>query len=494
MRGLRTAVGVLVLLPGLQPWVSSHQPASARESAVQTVVLEGELTVADKGTYQEHAFTVPQGVTRLDFVFVHSDKDAGTQLEIGLFDPERFRGASRFSKERFHLAQEHATPSYVPGRIVPGTWRVSLGVPAIGRNTKATWRVTIRMTSGRVHEEGFAPVLNASAGWYAGDLHAHTLHSDAFECEDVIGSGRLRGCQPWEDVQAARERGLDFLAITDHNTTSHHADLASLQESLDRLLLIRGQEITTFHGHANVYGTSTIIDFRLGFKGRTMAQVLDDVAREHALLSINHPARETGDACTGCGWDAPQTPWDRIGMMEVVNGTTVDGPTAGLPFWYARLNEGHRMTAVGGSDDHGAHSANGRIGTPTTVIHASALSESALLDGLRSGDVYLRTRGPEGPVLELTASASGREVPMGGTLPGPASDRVTLKVRVARAAGQSLEVVRNGDVIATLPVDAPDASIEHVVSLAPGQWVHVRLRDAQGLTALSNPVYMRRVP
>lgn len=454
-------------------------------------MLAGEVTIADKGRYQEHPFEVPAGVTRLDIEFTHSHKGAGTELEIGLFDPVRFRGTSRFSKERFHIAEGHATPSYVPGPIVPGTWRVSLGIPSIGAETHASWRVTVRLWTARDREPGLGRTLKDMPGWYVGDLHAHTLHSDAFGCQDTDGNGARRGCQPWEVVESARARRLDFLAVTDHNTTSHHADLATLQESLDDVLLLRGQELTTFRGHANVYGTSAFIDFRLGFKGRSIANVLDDVNREGALLSINHPARETGDRCTGCGWDAPGTPWDRIAAMEVVNGTTVEGPTAGLPFWYARLNEGHRITGIGGSDDHAARSDQGRIGTPSTVVFAKNLSEPALLDAIRSGQVYVRTRGPQGPALELTATGPEGEVRTGGILARSASAQVPLHVRATEAVGQTLEIVRNGDLVASLSVTSTDATLTHTMTLASGQWIHVRLRDQRGITAFSNPIYAR---
>ena len=73
--------------------------------------------------------------------------------------------------------------------------------------------------------------------------------------------------------------------------------------------------------------------------------------------------------------------------MRARCGPTVEGPTAGLPFWHSRLNEGHRITAIGGSDDHAARSDRGRVGRPTTVVWASDLSESALLDGVRAGRV-----------------------------------------------------------------------------------------------------------
>jgi hypothetical protein len=459
-----------IVLIVLMPWAVT---GAAPESS--TIVLSGAVTAKDKGTYQEHAFSVPAGVTRIDVEFTYQNKGAGTELEIGLFDPQRFRGTSRFNKDRFHVAEFEATPSYVPGPLVPGTWRFSLGIPSIGATMTSEWRATIRFSTARTPREGLAPTLKAEPGWYVGDLHAHTLHSDGFGCRSDDETAN-RGCQPWEVVEAARAKKLDFLAVTDHNTTTHHADLATLQESMKTMLLLRGQELTTFHGHANVYGTSRVIDFRLGFNGRSMSDVMTDIEREGALLSINHPGRDTGDRCTGCGWDAPRTPWERIQAMEVINGGVIEGKTAGMPFWYARLNEGHRITAIGGSDDHGARSPRSRVGSPATVVYASALSEAALLDGIRSGRVYVRTRGPEGPTLEVTSG------PMSG-------DEVRLTITIGRAAGQSVEIVRNGDVIAMLRADADDTTLTHVVQLGAGKWVHVRLRDANGITAFSNPVY-----
>lgn len=68
---------------------------------------------------------------------------------------------------------------------------------------------------------------------------------------------------------------------------------------------------------------------------------------------------------------------------------------------------------------------------------------------------------------------------------------VQLTVHVGDAAGQSVEVVKNGEVVATLTVDAADQALTHTLTLTPGQWVHVRLRDARGVTALTNPVYVR---
>ena len=489
------AILTLALVVGAlanSPLSQSTSPSSSADRVADstTLTLTGRVTVADKGTYQEHPFEVPAGVTRLDVEFSYENQNAGTELEVGLFDTDRFRGTSRFSKQRFHVTEFDATPSYVPGPIGRGRWRLSVGVPSIGANMTTEWRAVIRMSTAATPREGFGPTLRDEPGWYAGDLHAHTLHSDGYGCEDPGRPGIKRGCQPWEVVEAARSRQLDFLAVTDHNTTSHHADLATLQESLTTLLLMRGQELTTFRGHANVYGTSRPVDFRLGFRGRAMADVVSEVATQGAILSINHPGRETGDRCTGCGWDAPLTPWDRIEAIEVVNGRVIEGRAAGMPFWYARLNEGHRITGIGGGDEHGVR-PNGRVGSPTTVIFAEALSEAALLAGIRSGRVYVRTRGPEGPALDLTATTADRTASMGGVLRLGGAAPLQLGVKIERAAGQQAEIVIDGRLVQSLDVPAETSNLSVNVTMAPGQWLHLRLRDAMGITAFTNPIYAR---
>ena len=45
-----------------------------------------------------------------------------------------------------------------------------------------------------------------------GDLHTHTVHSDGALTVDEL-------------ARFAAESGLDFIAVTDHNTISHHREL-----------------------------------------------------------------------------------------------------------------------------------------------------------------------------------------------------------------------------------------------------------------------------
>lgn len=70
--------------------VTGARPHGAAPGEPGVVVLSGVLTRADKGTYQEHLFEVPDGIGRLDFEFAHSHQRDGTQLEVGVFDTATF--------------------------------------------------------------------------------------------------------------------------------------------------------------------------------------------------------------------------------------------------------------------------------------------------------------------------------------------------------------------------------------------------------------------
>ena len=67
--------------------------------------------------------------------------------------------------------------------------------------------------------------------------------------------GALRRRPPIVDSRRSPWPGLDFLAVTDHNTASHHAYLPSVGERYG-ITLLPGQEVTTDRGHANAFGTS----------------------------------------------------------------------------------------------------------------------------------------------------------------------------------------------------------------------------------------------
>lgn len=461
--------------------------------AAQDVVLAGTLTASDRLTWIERTFDVPPRTARIDVQLSYADRDQGTAIEVGLYDPHRFRGASRTSKQAFFVSAETATPSYHPGPLVSGTWRLLMGIPSIRDGMSSPYRIVVRLTpEGPGQPSPLAvpdEIAHRGARWFHGDLHAHTMHSDGLSCAD--GRGNPGPCSAHQIAEAAERRGLDFVGVTDHNTTSHHHGLVEVQARHPELLLLRGQEVTTFYGHANVYGTSEVIDFRIGHPGVTARRVFAMARSFGALISINHPGRETGERCTGCGWNAPDTDYSLAHAVEAVNGRNVSGPTAGEAFWHARLNEGHRLTGIGGGDDHGAATRQGSaVGTPTTVIHAEALTEAALLAGIRAGRVYIKTRGPLGPDIRLTAPA--HDAAMGDIVRLPQPARVELRVEVRGGSGQQVDVIRNGRVEgAPRRVASGDDVFMATVEVRAGDWVRINLRDGAGITVMGNPLYFR---
>lgn len=477
------------------PLAAALAAATLPGVAAPDLMLTGTIDGTEHQTYREAPFIVPAGVTRVTIRFDY-DKSNHTVIDLGLLDPQRFRGWSGGSKALLTLSPSDATPSYLPGPVVAGRWRLLMGVPNARPETRSRYTASVWFDRGDRHAASDAatpPPLRSGPGWYRGDLHMHSAHSDG-SC--LSQSGVRVPCPVFRTVEAAAAAGLDFIALSDHNTVSQMNDLRELQPYFDKLLLIPATEITTFHGHIQAIGLDRFIDFRLGTPAAPNPTILADAAAHaSAILSINHPDSPSGEVCMGCGWTAAGADYDRVQAVEAVNGNTTDGPLSGIPFWYARLNEGHHLTGIGGSDSHDPDAPDGKppIGHPTTVVHAANLSQAAILDGIRAGDVFIDTQGRRDRLLEVEAHSASAQAPMGGTidLQGP----LALDIHVAGADGATIELVHRGKPLAQMsrPVTGPDFRGQMVLS--PEQscgWVAVTVRDAQRTPLLvGNPVFVR---
>jgi hypothetical protein len=472
------------------------------------VVLAGELTRADHESYRELAFDVPAGVERLTVVFAHTGKEEKATIDLGLFDPERFRGWSGSNKLKFTLAATDATPSYLPGPITPGRWTLILGVPNIREGKSAQYLAAIFFGHGEtatVSTFSDAP-LATGARWWRGDLHMHTCHSDG--TAPAQGGARAPG-PVYRTVEAAAARGCDFIAVTDHNAVSHLNALRELQPAFDRLLLIPGVEITTFHGHAGVLGIAGYVEFRLGSDHLpTVGELQEEVARRGGLFAINHPALPSNELCMGCGWTAEGTNWATLDVVEVVNGgaalaqgNTADGPFSGVPFWEARLDEGFSPTAIGGSDCHRPDAdpaGMASVGAPTTCVWADELSERAILNGIRAGHVFIDVEGSGDRVLDLTAACGDAQAEMGDGLAVPTRATAVFRLRVRGLTGAKVDIVLDGrhdTALADVRLADDDATLPFEFT-GDGQrhWIRADIRSADGAKALmiGNPIYLNR--
>src|ERR1700732_433717 len=72
------------------------------QQAHPDVVLHRTVTYADRQTYIELPFDVPERITRVTIESSYTERDKHTTIDLGLFDGERFRGWSGGNKAFFY--------------------------------------------------------------------------------------------------------------------------------------------------------------------------------------------------------------------------------------------------------------------------------------------------------------------------------------------------------------------------------------------------------
>jgi PHP domain len=350
----------------------------------------GRWTLEDRFAAPWHYLPVEVGPgtagLRVELDYEHA---GGAVLDLGCLGPNGFRGWSGGARESFVITREAATPGYLPGELEAGTWQVMIGVhrvPPDGAGYQLTAEALPRTRSLTGAAELRTPPapppppspadrparrpLPASEGrrWLAGDLHAHTVHSDG-----VLTVSEL--------AVLAVERGLDFIAVTDHNTISHHAELPAAARRYG-ITLLPGQEVTTDGGHAGALGDIGWIDFR-----RPPDDWLDATEAGGGLLSINHPFAGP------VSWVHPMR--RRPPLIEVWHWSWLDLRwTTPLGWWQAW---DPTAIPVGGSDWHRPGS-DAPLGRPTTWVQCAGTEPGDVLDGLRAGLVAISAE-RDGPVL-----------------------------------------------------------------------------------------------
>jgi len=480
--------------------MGGQQTPTATPASAPDMALEGVVTGAQNQTYIQVPFVVPAGTERVTLTFAYTGKEQHTALDLGLLYPEELRCWSGGNKSLLTVGINDATPSCLPGLIPPGKWNVLIGVPNIRTNVQSHFIVHLYFSStGSVSSEPaeLNVPLKAGPAWYRGDLHMHTAQSDG-ECPSQMG--KMVPCPVYFTADAAARRGLDFIAITDHNATSQYNPMRELQPYFDKLLLIPGREITTFDGHINFLGTTDFVDFRLGSKEvPDMNTLLRNADSLGGITSINHPGDPSGEMCMGCGWTPPsKVDMHLLTAVEAVNGGSEQYSIPNIPFWDNHLNDGCRLAGIGGSDNHRPMQPLdeiGSIGSPTTVVYATELSTPAIIAGIRAGHVFIDLAGTRNRLLEVTARAGDKAVHMGDLLVAPEGETVNFDMHVTAATGGTARWIEDGEEVALktgVAVSSTDQSFSLAwVSDGRRHWFRAEVVGADGkLWLLGNPVYV----
>ena len=104
--------------------------------------------------------------------------------------------------------------------------------------------------------------------------------------------------------------------------------VAQVREAAGRLLRVAKEcgiatilvgHVTKEGGIAGSGGLVAPVAFQLGSpRLPNLTALLDEVAAQGAILSINHPGQPSNEDCMGCGWTVETTPadWSRITAIE----------------------------------------------------------------------------------------------------------------------------------------------------------------------------------
>jgi predicted metal-dependent phosphoesterase TrpH len=221
------------------------------------------------------------------------------------------------------------------------------------------------------------------------DTHVHTVFSGA---STIRGLGRLlRECYntPEGVYRRAKSRGMDLVAITDHDSIDGALTLA------DRPDVIVGCEVTGVFPedgvrvHLGVLGVTEAQHRDIQRLRSNVRELLHYLHREELFVSLNHVASRINGPVTAAHI-AALMPW--INGIEVRNGSRlpVQNRTA------MALAEACRKVRVAGSDSH-THRGIGR----TYIEAPHATSREEFLSELHGGRV--RVHGREGNWLTMTS-------------------------------------------------------------------------------------------
>ncbi|MEY2478567.1 MAG: hypothetical protein QOG87_3882 [Actinomycetota bacterium] len=325
--------------------------------------------------------------------------------------------------------------------------------------------------------------------WLAGDLHVHTCYSHDAWCAEDDNTGTE---EAWTASGSVDERfteaslkGLDYLAITDHN------DVRSQKApgfGGHGVVGVPGYE-NSLRGHAQMLGATHLFDN--GDASAATVNALADALRagggvfqaNHVADRLEPPFFSGCDDTSGLGWGYGfDVRPDTIEVWNIGHQLQPPAPAGNSNddserYWECWLDRGVRIGATGGSDSHWLSTAAVQgPGNPTTWVFANERSAAGVLDALREGRTSVSFQPPTlgAARLSLEADADGDgvfEAVIGDTVaPGAA-----LRVRATGLLGQGLVQVRaNGGTILDGALLTPGGEVRLTAPAEPG-WVRASL-------------------
>lgn len=341
----------------------------------------------------------------------------------------------------------------------------------------------------------------SAKGWYSGSTHVHMnyagnlrntlenlmMMSDA-EDQDMVN----------EQIANKDNRILDY----QHFVPGGKAHPLSTK---DRVLVVGQEYRPPFYGHVFMFQLREhlISPFTTGYEGTAIESLYPsntDMFRkakaQGATVGYVHafqgPDRDPLEAELGGGKGL---------IVDAALGTTdaVEWSNSGRATffpWYALLNNGLRVTGVGGEDSISSMHQSKLVGSARTYVYTGerGLDADAWFEGLRKGRAFVST----GPLVEMTVN---------GRMPGEdvalaAAGEVDVEGRVRSITPlEKVTLIFNGEVVETIPLsaDRKRADFKKAFKVAHSGWYHLRAEgkpeerfplDTTFAQAFTNPVWV----
>jgi TolB protein len=342
----------------------------------------------------------------------------------------------------------------------------------------------------------------AAKGWYNGSTHVHmnyagNLHntlenlmmmSDA-EDQDIVN----------EQVANKDNRVLDYQYFIPGGKPHPLS-------TPDRLLMIGQEYRPPFWGHVFMFQLRDhlISPFTTGYEGTAIESLYP--SNTDMFRKARAQGATVGYVHAFQGPDVDPLKGNLGGgkgfIVDAALGTTdaVEWSNAGRATffpWYAVLNNGLRVTAVGGEDSISNLHASKLVGSARTYVYTGerGLDADAWFEGLRKGRAFVTT----GPLVELTVNG---QLPGGDVALPAGGGSVEVEARVRSITPLStVTLIFNGEPVATIPLspDRKSATWKSALKVTRSGWYHLRAEGdpeerypldtafAQGFT---NPVWV----
>lgn len=398
-----------------------------------------------------------------------------------------------------------------PGVVYAGTGRVRVGV------TPGTYTVfasrgfeysvvtqVVTVAAGQTANKFFGLRRTVPThGWIAADTHIHTFtksrHGDATEDERML---TIAG------------EGIELAVATDHNVHADYTEAAQRTRLAGRFTSVIGNEVTTKAGHFNAFPIqpgSPVADFSTtnwpalikGIRATPGVQV----------ITLNHPrdlhsgfvplGPANFNPVSGAALRGQEFAFDGL---EVITSAAMQSDIM-LLFrdWFALLNHGHRVTALGSSDTHDVSRfilGQGRTYVRCVDTNPAAINVDTACRSLREGralvsfgllaDLVVNDRFGVGDL----ALRGQRGVTAVVTVLGPTwvqADQVELFANGMRVAGQKIAPVR-GVTKLRLAFKLPRFKHDyHLVAIASGPGVTAPFWETPRPYQPSSKVFTPRV-